>query len=37
MLYRKEGQGWVWNDSSDRGMDNFEQDRCGFVCQWDDG
>ncbi len=37
MLYREEGQGWVWNDSSDRGMERFGQDRCGFVCQWDNG
>ncbi len=37
MLYRKEGQGWVWNDSSSQGMAQFEQARCGFVCQWDDG
>jgi len=37
MLYRKEGQGWIWNDSSDRGMERFEPERCGFVCQWDDG
>ncbi len=37
MLYRKDGREWVWNDSSDRGMGLFEQARCGFVCQWDDG
>ncbi len=36
MLYRKEGQGWIWNDSSDRGMESFAPERCGFVCQWDD-
>ena len=36
MMYRKEGQGWVWNDSGDRGMGLFEQAHCGFVCQWDD-
>lgn len=35
MLYKKEGQGWVWNDSRDGGMENFEQAGCGFVCQWD--
>ena len=37
MLYRKDGREWVWNDSRDRGMELFEQSRCGFVCQWDDG
>lgn len=37
MLYRKDGREWVWNDSRERGMELFEQDRCGFVCQWDDG
>lgn len=37
MMYRKEGQEWVWNDSRDQGMGLFEQAHCGFVCQWDDG
>ncbi len=39
MLYQKAGQGWVWNDSSEKGLVSFDQDSCGFVCEWgeDDG
>ena len=36
MMYWKEEQGWVWNDSHERGMWLFPVDTCGFVCQWDE-
>lgn len=36
MMYRGEDEGWVWNDSHERGMWNFGADQCGFVCQWDE-
>lgn len=36
MMYVKGGEGWVWNDSTERGMWSFEAKHCGFVCQWDD-
>lgn len=37
MMYHKEGQGWVWNDSVSNGTTVFDAAHCGFVCQWDDG
>lgn len=36
MMYNKEDQGWVWNDSHERGMWLFPSDTCGFICQWDE-
>lgn len=36
MMYWKEGQGWVWNDSTVDGMKKFSYETCGFVCQWED-
>lgn len=36
MMYYKEDQGWVWNDSHERGMWLFPTESCGFVCQWDE-
>lgn len=36
MMYNKEDQGWVWNDSHERGMWLFDEKTCGFVCQWDE-
>lgn len=36
MMYQREGQGWVWNDSVVDGMRLFKTKTCGFVCQWDE-
>lgn len=36
MMYDRDDQGWVWNDSHERGMWLFPTETCGFVCQWDD-
>lgn len=36
MMYWKEDQGWVWNDSTLDGMKKFAYETCGFVCQWED-
>lgn len=36
MLMYKEDQGWVWNDSKDQGLDLFEMEKVGFVCEWDE-
>ena len=36
MMYQKDEEGWVWNDSVLRGMTSFEQISCGFVCQWEE-
>lgn len=36
MMYYKDDQGWVWNDSHERGMWLFQEKTCGFVCQWDE-
>lgn len=36
MMYYKDGQGWVWNDSVSNGVTVFNAAHCGFVCQWDD-
>jgi len=27
---------WVWNDSRDDGLDNFNQSQVGLVCEWDE-
>ncbi len=35
MMYNKDGQGWVWNDSRNGGMEMFPEETCGFICQWD--
>lgn len=36
MMYRKDDQGWVWNDSVINGVYMFDAQSCGFVCQWDE-
>ena len=36
MMYKKEGQGWVWNDTTLDGMSKFDPAVCGLVCQWED-
>ncbi len=36
MLQYLEEQGWVWNDSRQDGMNNFNQDAVGFVCEWEE-
>lgn len=36
MMYDKDDQGWVWNDSVANGTAAFDSMHCGFVCQWDD-
>ena len=36
MMQWRDDEGWVWNDSSERGMWVFTPDTCGFVCQWDE-
>lgn len=36
MMYNKDDQGWVWNDSVANGTGAFDPQHCGFVCQWDD-
>lgn len=36
MMYRKDDQGWVWNDSVINGVYMFDTQSCGFVCQWDE-
>lgn len=36
MMYRKDDQGWVWNDTKVDGMNSFGKDSCGFVCQWEE-
>ena len=35
MMYKKEGQGWVWNDTTLDGMSKFDPTVCGLVCQWE--
>lgn len=35
MMYNKDDQGWVWNDSVANGTGAFDSAHCGFVCQWD--
>lgn len=36
MMYYKDGQGWVWNDSGIDGIRMFDRERCGFICQWEE-
>ena len=36
MMYNKDGQGWVWNDSRLDGLSMFAPEVCGFICQWDE-
>lgn len=35
LMYNAE-QGWVWNDSHEKGMDVFAPGKVGFVCEWDE-
>ena len=36
MLMYREDEGWIWNDSSNNGLDVFPMDQVGFICEWDE-
>ena len=36
MLMKREGTGWVWNDSRLDGLNNFPENARGFVCEWEE-
>ena len=36
MLMYQEDEGWIWNDSSNNGLDVFPVSEVGFVCEWDE-
>lgn len=36
MLMKRDGTGWVWNDSRLDGLQNFPEDARGFVCEWEE-
>lgn len=36
MLMKRDGIGWIWNDSRLDGLNNFSEDTRGFVCEWEE-
>lgn len=36
MLMKRDGTGWVWNDSRLDGLNNFPENARGFLCEWEE-